>query len=77
MECRTSVVSVRSTSARVGLQAGLPGPAHPPKIGVKESRLKIPLRRFYPKSSKTIISELAVGFKKFGGGPKTDVPRAR
>ena len=31
MERRTSLVSVRSTSARVGLQAGLPGPAHPPE----------------------------------------------
>ena len=47
-----------------GCRLGCPAQRIPRKIGVKESRLKIPLRRLYPKSSKTIISELAVGFKK-------------
>ena len=36
----------------------------PRKIGVKKSRPQIPLRRLNTKSSKTMVSELAVGVKK-------------
>ena len=36
----------------------------PRKIGVKKSRPQIPLRRLNTKSSKTMVSELAVGFLK-------------
>ena len=37
----------------------------PRKSGVKKSRPQIPLRRANAKSSKTMVSELAVGVKKF------------
>ena len=49
----------------------------PRKIGVKKSRPKNPLRRLYAKSSKTMVFELAVGFKKFCRRQKKEVARAR
>ena len=50
----------------------------PRKIGVKKSRPQIPLRRLNTKSSKTMVFELAVGFKKFcPRRKKTEFARAR
>ena len=73
MERRIGVVGVRNTSARVGPQASPARAPHPRKIGVKKSRLKIPWRRFYPKSTVMAVFELAVGFNKFCRGRKNRV----
>ena len=53
-----------------GCEDPVPAPGAQPrdilrKIGVKKSRPQIPLRRLNTKSSKTMVSELAVGFKIF------------
>ena len=49
MGCRTSMVGVRSTSARVGLQAGLPGPAHTPKSRCERKSAENSFAPFLPK----------------------------
>ena len=57
-----------STARLAGPGAGPGRPAQgdmPRKIGVKKSRPKFPWRRAYAKSAQSMISELAVGVKKF------------
>ena len=49
MECRTSMVGVRGTSATVGLQAGLPGPVHPPKSRSEKKSAENSFAPFLPK----------------------------
>ena len=58
------------SAARLWGPGGAPRGAEPRgiprKIGAKQSRPEILLRRLNAKSSQTMVFELAVGFKKFG-----------